>query len=60
MLPAKRKSQRAKGGELPKRYRCRDKYNRALEKFVTTAMVNPTTRLENSGNDNANEAGSDR
>ena len=48
MLPAKRKSCRAKGHELPKRYRARDKYNRALEKFFTGAVENPSTTPEES------------
>ena len=54
MLPAKRKSCRAKGHELPKRYRARDKYNRALEKFFTGAIENPSTTHKNS---DINEAG---
>ena len=45
MIPASRKRTRAKSVELPKRFRCRDKYNRALEcemkKFSAKKNGNP-------------------
>ena len=45
MFSMKRKRSRAKNKELPKRFRCRDKYNRALNK----EMANFVSKKEESG-----------
>ena len=40
MAGNERKRSRAKSNELPKRYRCRDKYNRALEAQMNSFVTN--------------------
>ena len=40
------KRKRNKKGELPKRYRCRDKYSRALDSEINKFVSKPTTDPE--------------